>query len=596
MINTEKQLMSLVNAAQVLTSTLDIDQVLEKLISEVLHVIKGADAGVLFMLNTETNRLIAKHAIGYDLAYLKKIHLASNEGMTGKVFSQKKAFRFHSSDDVTENMADLFPQYEENYTKAVGDFTYPKSAVCAPLLDKSNSCIGVLTIVNFSGDTQFENSDLTMLQAFANQSSIAIENAKLFTQNERSKRIYNALTRVSLTRGRLNEMIDTLASLLGQSVAIITDFYDLLVASSSTAKLATEILKEQESEHLHTVVQQCVRHQVHIPINHEMYVSYLFPIHIERGVIGILLIVMDHHLQMDPLDLFAVEQASALFALQLAEEEKELEISFKYDGYLLQQLLNLNFNAFYKRQEAQQATHYLCATLQLEGSKYGVAQTKKKQQQFSKLLYRLTRLFSLPVFISEHDSHYHFLFMNNLREPVEQFKESIQHFFKLLDQDSKKYNSLSFMVGLGRHFDSIENISSSYRDSKKCIDYLQTLEQAPFILSYDKLGPYTLFLNNDPQEMAEYVEMKLGPIIKYDKQHKTDLLYTLKVFFENNQNRKQTAEACFVHLNTIKYRLQTIFSLIEIDEQNGKTMFELNLAIYMLSYLQNAKLAKTDKV
>jgi len=587
--------MSLVNAAQVLTSTLDINQVLEKLMSEVLHVIEGADAGVLFMLNTETNRLVAKHAIGYDLAYLKKIHLASNEGMTGKVFSQKQAFRFHSSSDVTESMADLFPQYEENYIKAVGDFTYPKSAVCAPLLDKSNSCIGVLTIVNFSGDTQFENSDLTMLQAFANQSSIAIENAKLFTQNERSKRIYNALTRVSLTRGRLSDMIDTLASLLGQSVAIMTDFYDLLIASSPTAKFATDILKEQKSMHLDKVVQQCERHQVYIPIKDETYVSYLFPIHTERGVIGVLLIVMNQHLQMDPLDLFAVEQASALFALQLAEEEKELENSFKYDGYLLQQLLSSNFNAFYKRQEVQQTSHYLCATLQLDGSTYHVAQTKKMQHQFSKLLYRLTRLFSLPVFISEHDLHYHFLFMNNLRVSVEQFKERIQYFFVLLEKDSTKYNSLSFMVGLGRHFDTIENIFSSYRDSTKCIDYLQTLEQAPFIISYDKLGPYTLFLNNDPQEMSEYVELKLGPIIEYDNQHKTDLLYTLKLFFEHNQNRKKTAEACFVHLNTIKYRLQTIFSLIEIDEQNGKTMFELNLAIYMFSYLQNIKLAKTDK-
>ncbi|WP_286924803.1 PucR family transcriptional regulator [Lysinibacillus sp. UBA6686] len=185
--------------------------------------------------------------------------------------------------------------------------------------------------------------------------------------------------------------------------------------------------------------------------------------------------------------------------------------------------------------------------------------------------------------------------MNNLRVSVEQFKERIQYFFVLLEKDSTKYNSLSFIVGLGRHFDTIENIFSSYRDSTKCIDYLQTLEQAPFIISYDKLGPYTLFLNNDPQEMAEYVGLKLGPIIEYDNQHKTDLLYTLKLFFEHNQNRKKTAEACFVHLNTIKYRLQTIFSLIEIDEQNGKTMFELNLAIYMFSYLQNIKLAKTDK-
>lgn len=36
---------------------------------------------------------------------------------------------------------------------------------------------------------------------------------------------------------------------------------------------------------------------------------------------------------------------------------------------------------------------------------------KKMQHQFSKLLYRLTRLFSLPVFISEHDLHYHFFYL-----------------------------------------------------------------------------------------------------------------------------------------------------------------------------------------
>ncbi|MFJ7737568.1 helix-turn-helix domain-containing protein [Lysinibacillus sp. NPDC097287] len=588
-------MLSLVNAAQVLTSTLDINQVLEKLMSEVLNVIDGADAGVLFMLNTRTNRLIAKHAIGYNLAHLKKIHLASNEGMTGKVFSQKKAFRFHSSDDVTESMSDLFPLYEEDYTKAVGNFAYPKSAVCAPLLDKSNTCIGVLTIVNFSGDTQFENNDLMMLQAFANQSSIAIENAKLFTQNERSKRIYDALTRVSLTRGRLSDMTDTLASLLGQPVAIMTDFHDVLVASSPIAKHAAEFLVEQQLEHLNTVVQQCVQYQVHITIDQDMYVNYLFPIHTERGVIGMLLIVMHNHLQMDPLDLFAVEQASALFALQLAEQEKELEISFKYDGYLLQQLLNLDFTGFYKRQEALQTTHFLCATLQLQENTYGVVQTKKQQQQFSKLLYRATRLFSFPIFISEHDFHYQFLFLNNLQVPVEQFKEHIQQFFELIDKDVNIYNSLSFHVGLGRVFESIENITSSHRDSKKCIDYLQTLEQAPLILSYEKLGPYTLFLNNDPQEMAEYIALKLGPIIKYDNHHKTDLLYTLKLYFLHNQSRKHTAEACFVHINTIKYRLQTIFSLLDVNEKNGQIMFELNLALYMQSYLQNAKLAKTDK-
>ena len=142
MNNSEKKLLSLINATQVITSSLDVTTVIERLIEEVLHVIDGADAGVLFMHTPETNRLTARQAIGYDLEHLKKIHLSAEEGMTGKVFHQKEAMIFSSQDDVAKNMLDLFPQYTENYTKAVGALRYPQCAVCAPLLDKQNHCIG----------------------------------------------------------------------------------------------------------------------------------------------------------------------------------------------------------------------------------------------------------------------------------------------------------------------------------------------------------------------------------------------------------------------------------------------------------------------
>lgn len=48
--------MSLINAAQALTSTLDLDEVLQQLINETLNVIDGADAILLFVYDKRSGK------------------------------------------------------------------------------------------------------------------------------------------------------------------------------------------------------------------------------------------------------------------------------------------------------------------------------------------------------------------------------------------------------------------------------------------------------------------------------------------------------------------------------------------------------------
>lgn len=80
----------------------------------------------------------------------------------------------------------------------------------------------------------------------------------------------------------------------------------------------------------------------------------------------------------------------------------------------------------------------------------------------------------------------------------------------------------------------------------------------------------------------------IGPLLSYDEKHDSELFKTLKTYIECNQNMTSTAKASYVHLNTIKYRLQNIRELLGKDSMEGKRIFELQMAIYMREYLASS--------
>ena len=54
-------------------------------------------------------------------------------------------------------------------------------------------------------------------------------------------------------------------------------------------------------------------------------------------------------------------------------------------------------------------------------------------------------------------------------------------------------------------------------------------------------------------------------IFNYDKVHNTELIKTLYTFLKNKFRTRQTAEALYIHINTLKYRIKKIHEIIGID-------------------------------
>ncbi len=103
------------------------------------------------------------------------------------------------------------------------------------------------------------------------------------------------------------------------------------------------------------------------------------------------------------------------------------------------------------------------------------------------------------------------------------------------------------------------------------------------IVCYDELGIYRLLLQiGDMNELVQYAQDVLGPLIDYDSRRKSDLLGTLSVYLNQRESPKQAARVLRVHVNTIHYRVQRIESLTSLDLTNPDHRLSAHIAIKII--------------
>ncbi len=91
-----------------------------------------------------------------------------------------------------------------------------KSALCVPLMARER-IVGVLTLVH-SAPNAFGNEHLELMQAIADQTGIAILNARLYTESQRQTRVMTALAEGAATINASLKMEDVFQRILNQTM------------------------------------------------------------------------------------------------------------------------------------------------------------------------------------------------------------------------------------------------------------------------------------------------------------------------------------------------------------------------------------------
>jgi signal transduction histidine kinase len=155
--------------AQSLTSELDLSQLLSKILQSAVDVVH-ASAGSLLLFDSKTNELVFQVVQGGSGESLLNVRFPSNQGIAGSAFTNMQPTIVH---DVRAD--DRFLQLREAAGFAID------SLMAVPMVQKGKP-IGVIEVLNKKMGGKFNADDQELLLAFAAQSAVAIENARLYAQ------------------------------------------------------------------------------------------------------------------------------------------------------------------------------------------------------------------------------------------------------------------------------------------------------------------------------------------------------------------------------------------------------------------------------
>jgi signal transduction histidine kinase/CheY-like chemotaxis protein/low affinity Fe/Cu permease len=170
-----EELTFLNRVGRAVTSSLDLEQVLMRVMEETTHVL-GTEVGSILLLDQERNELVFEAAVGPRAKEVKGLRLPLGQGVAGWVAREGQRLLVP---DVRED-----PHFYPGMDETVGFVT--KSVLAVPLKVKGK-VIGAIEAVNkVEGD--FSQEDVALLSSMAQWAAIAIENARLYEgiQQERA--------------------------------------------------------------------------------------------------------------------------------------------------------------------------------------------------------------------------------------------------------------------------------------------------------------------------------------------------------------------------------------------------------------------------
>jgi purine catabolism regulator len=100
-------------------------------------------------------------------------------------------------------------------------------------------------------------------------------------------------------------------------------------------------------------------------------------------------------------------------------------------------------------------------------------------------------------------------------------------------------------------------------------------------MPYDDLGVYPLLLRGGATsaELKAFSDRILAPLRAYDEKHQTELIRTLRLYFEVGQNVKTAAAELSVHRHTVFYRLRQIAEISNNDLDSAHDQLTLRTAM-----------------
>lgn len=121
-------------------------------------------------------------------------------------------------------------------------------------------------------------------------------------------------------------------------------------------------------------------------------------------------------------------------------------------------------------------------------------------------------------------------------------------------------------------------LAAAHGEAARCVSTLLALGRAGQGAALAELG-FVGQLLGDRTDLSGYIRTVLGPVLDYDERRGTDLIHTLRTYFDCGANLTRAKDLLHVHVNTVVQRLDRISSLLGDDWQSPDRALEIQLAL-----------------
>ena len=183
----------LYDASQIVLSTFNLDEVFTRILSTVRDYFR-MPSGAIFLLDRDANELYVRSSFGREAEeHGLKLRIAVGSGITGSAARLKRPLY---APDVSKE-----PRYIEGFLNT-------RSELAIPLLVRDE----VVGVLDFQSDeiNGFDNETVDLLTLFSTQASIAIQNAELYTLEQRRAAQLEAINGISMETRSILELEELL--------------------------------------------------------------------------------------------------------------------------------------------------------------------------------------------------------------------------------------------------------------------------------------------------------------------------------------------------------------------------------------------------
>ncbi|TET87131.1 MAG: response regulator, partial [Desulfobacteraceae bacterium] len=231
---TTKNLELIYKVSNVLVQSLDIDEILQKILDYIFDLLKRIDRGTILLINSDTGKL--EQIIGRSKFDKEKTNISYSRTIAEKVMKEGKPL----------TMPDLTQEDTENFSDSM---RMMKSVMCVPLISRSQ-IRGVIYVDSVDKPFGFREEDLSLITSLSSPAAVAIENALFYsnlekTVEDRTRSLIETEEKLRESETRFKAIYDNMSSGVMVSVPV-SDGEDFVIFDLNKAAQQIEKIKKRE--------------------------------------------------------------------------------------------------------------------------------------------------------------------------------------------------------------------------------------------------------------------------------------------------------------------------------------------------------------